>query len=644
MAKHRFLAGLLASSLALPGAAVAAEGRIDVKAFEPDATLPRASVPDAFKWDLTHLFENDAAFTKALGELEASRAKLLGYKGTLSDPTKLREALDLYFASRKAANRITLYANLRHDTDTGDAAAQVLSDQSLRAMNGFMADAAFLRGEILALDDAAMKAALAAEPKLAEYGPYLDDLRRRKSRVLGEEAERILSLAGDNLWAEIDLNELPSDFEKTFRAFLADLTLPTITDENGKQVQMTLASYPRYRGSSDERVRTEATEKFLAALKQYQHVLAANFAGQVKLNVFMARARGYDTALEAYLDRDNIDPAIYRSLVESIRANVQPLHRFVAFRKQQLGVEKVRLQDLYPSIVADVEKKIPYEEAMKVIPEALAPLGKDYVNQVKVGLDPKNGWVDIYPNAGKESGAFCASLYGFHPFVKMNYQNDFDGLSTLIHEYGHAMHSHLAMSTQPYVTSGYPPFVAEIASTFNEVLLIDYLTKKAKTKEEKLYLLNKMADKIRGTIYRQTLFADFELQAHEAAERGEALTAEWFNNKYRELLQHYYGPDYDVGTDGDIEWAYVPHFYYKYYMFSYAAGLSSGIALADNVQNKGKKARDAYLNMLASGNSKPPLQLVKDAGVDLTKPDAFVAAAKHLDRIMAEMEKLAKKK
>ncbi len=642
--KLRILSGLLVASLALPGAAVAKEGRIEAKAFQPDATLARASVPDAFKWNLTSLFENDEAFAQALVALAADRQKLQGYKGQLANPAKLREALELYFASRKAANRITLFANLRHDTDTSDPAAQVLSDQSLQAMSGFMADAGFLRGELLALDDAQMQAAFAAEPKLAEYTPYLDDLRRRKTRVLGDEAERVLSLAGDNLWAEIDLNELPSDFEKSFRAFLADFTLPTITDENGKTVQMTLSSYPRYRGSSNEKVRTEATEKFLAALKQYQHVLAANFAGQIRLNVFMARARGYDTALEAYLDRDNIDPAIYKSLVQSIRANVKPLHRFVAFRKAQLGVEKVRLQDLYPSIIADVEKEIPYEEAMRILPKALAPLGKDYVKQASHGLDPKNGWVDIYPNAGKESGAFCASLYGFHPFVKMNYQNDFDGLSTLIHEYGHAMHSHLAMSKQPYVTSGYPPFVAEIASTFNEVLLINHLTEQAKTKAEKLYLLNKMADKIRGTIYRQALFADFELEAHTAAEQGIPLTSDWLNNKYRELLQHYYGPDYDVGADGDIEWAYVPHFYYKYYMFSYAAGLSSGIALAENVQKKGGKARDAYLNMLASGNSKPPLQLVKDAGVDLTKPDAFSASARMLDGIVAEMEKLTKKK
>jgi oligoendopeptidase F len=644
MAQLRLLAGLLASSLALPGAAAAKEGRVEAKAFQPDATLARASVPDAYKWNLSPLFENDAAFNKAVADLAAARQRLLSYRGKLADAAQLREALDLYFATRKAANRITLYANLRHDTDTSDPTAQVLSDQSLQAMNGFMADAAFLRGEILALDDGALKAAIAKEPKLAEFKPYLDDLRRRKSRILDPEAERVMSLAGDNLWAEIDLNELPSDYEKTFRAFLADLPLPTITDESGKTVQLTLSSYPRYRNSSNQRVRTEATEKFLATLKQYQHVLASNFAGQIHLNVFMARARGYDTALEAYLDRDAIDPAIYQSLVAAMRANVAPLHRYVAFRKKLLGVDKVHLQDLYPPVIADVDREIPFPEAVKTIEAALAPLGGDYVKTVVAGLDPKNGWLDLYPNAGKESGAFCASLYGFHPYVKLNYQNDFDGLSTLIHEYGHAMHSQLAMTKQPYVTSSYVPFVAEIASTFNEKLLVDHLTKNAKTKAEKLYLLNKMADKIRGTIYRQALFADFELEVHTAAEKGVPLTAEFLNGTYRRLLELYYGPDYDVGENGDIEWAYVPHFYYKYYMFSYAAGLSSGIALAEKVEHDGKKAREAYLNMLASGNARPPLELLRGAGVDLTKPDAFVAAAKLLDRTIAEMEKLTAKK
>jgi oligoendopeptidase F len=403
---------------------------------------------------------------------------------------------------------------------------QAMEDRALKAFQDFMAASAFIRQEVLAMDDATVQAAYAKEPKLLEYKPYLDEILRRRSRVLDPTAERVLSLAGDNLWAELDLNEIPSDHEKTFDAALSDIQLPTITDENGKTVQLTLSSFPKYRSSPDRRVRKEAVEKFFATLRQYEHVFAGTLSGQFSFDIFLARARGYQTALDAYLDKDNIDTAVYKQLISAINANLAPLHRYVKLRKQLMGLDDLHIYDLYTPMVPSVDMKFPYSEALKIIPAALKPLGDDYLKVLKTGLDPEQGWLDLYPHKEKQSGAFCSSTYGLHPYVKLNYLDDIDGLSTLAHEYGHAMHSYLSMTNQPYVTASYSMFNAEIASTFNEKLLSDYLYKTAKTREEKLYVLNKLVESIRTTIYRQALFAEFELAAHTAAEKGEPLTAD----------------------------------------------------------------------------------------------------------------------
>lgn len=381
-------------------------------------------------------------------------------------------------------------------------------------------------------------------------------------------------------------------------------------------------------------------EALLSTLRRHQDLFAATLAGQVGLNVFFARARGYDSALAAYMDKDDIDTAVYRNLVAAVRANVAPLHRYVALRKKALGLGEIRLHDLYTPIVGKVPMEFSYPKARQLLPAALAPLGPEYVQVLKTGLDPAQGWVDVYPNKDKESGAFCSAVFGIHPFVKMNYLDDLESLSTLAHEYGHALHYHLSAKHQPYPTSSYTTFVAEIASTFNEKLLSDHLAATATSKQEKLYVLNRLVESIRTTIYRQTLFAEFELAVHTAAEQGTPLTAPLLNQTYRDLVRHYYGEGFTLGADDETEWAYIPHFYYKYYVYAYATGLSSGIALAEKVRKGGAAARDAYLGMLAAGSSKPPLELLKGAGVDLTRPEAVEAAALLMDRVLGEMEEL----
>ncbi len=609
-------------------------------AFMPDANMERSALPADSKWNLAPLFVDDAAFSAASDQVVTNIAALAAFQGKLAAPESLAACLDLYFDTRLLANKMTLYAQTRLVTDQKSAERQRMNDLALKRFADFMTATAFIRQEVLAYDSSSLEQAMAAHPALARHAHYLREIHRRKARVLAPETERVLGLAGDNLWAEIDLNELPSAHEKTFSATLSDIRWPTITDAEGKQVQLTLSNYAVYRASPDRRVRQETVASFFATLRQHQDIFAATLGGQLGLNVFFARARGYDTALEAYLDKDNIDTAVYRSLISAINANLAPLHRYVALRKKVMGLDELHFYDLYTPMVASSQSTFPYSAARDILPKALAPLGKEYVEVLTRALDPKEGWIDLYPHKDKESGAFSCSTYGVHPFVKMNYFNDHDGLSTLAHELGHALHSDLAMKAQPYVSASYSMLNAETASTFNEKLLSDYLLQSAKTPAEELSILNELAETIRGTIYRQAMFAEFELKAHELVEAGQPVNADALNALYGKLVQNYYGPDFTMDADDVVEWAYIPHFYYKYYVYSYALGLSSGIALAEKVGTGDTNARDAYLGMLKAGSSKPPVQLMKDAGVDLTTPEAVVAAAKLLDATVARMEEI----
>jgi oligoendopeptidase F len=625
-------------SAAAPSTAASAVPAPSRASGPPDANMSRADIPAEYKWSLAPVFPDDAAFERALSSVVEDRKRLAGFKGKLGKPSELRAALESYFATRLATNRLTLYANLRQDSDQKSSKLQDINQRSLDAMQALIDGASFIRAEVLALDDRAMAAAYKAEPKLGEYQPYLDELRRRRKHVLGVEGEQVLNLARDNLWAEIDLNELPSDIEQIYKAMRAELVLPKIRDEAGQELQLTLANYNKYRSSTDRRVRKDTVEALFASLRKSQNGFAAALAGQIRFNVFLARSRRYDTALDAYLHKDNIDPAVYRNLVSTINANLAPLHRYVSLRKKLMGVPELHVYDLYAPMVQGTPRAVPYPEALQILPQALAPLGDEYAAVLRTGLDAKNGWIDVYPHKDKDSGAFSVSMFGIHPYVKMNYFDELDDLSTLAHEYGHAVHSFLAMKVQPYVTSNYVPFLAEVASTMNEKLLSDYLLAHAKSDQEKLDVLNKLVETIRTTIYRQTMFAEFELSAHTAAEKGTPLTAAFFDKTYAELVRRYYGPDLTLGENDGLEWAYVPHFYYKYYVYAYANGLSAGIALSERVKRGGAAEREAYLGMLRGGSSKPPLELLRGAGVDLTKPEAIQAATRLMDQTVAQLE------
>ncbi len=612
-------------------------------AYTPDANAPRSSIPKEFQWNTGDLFANEKVYESAFKSVDKALGALQSYKGKLTTSDALKRCMEDYMKLSLDFSKVALYSNLKNVEDENNEHFHVLRQKALGLATRFNEKAGFIRDEVLTMKDADY-ARLVAGDFPSDYKAYLDDLRRRKESILTVEAERVLQLAGDNLWSEVDLNEMPSDVEMAFKAMQRDIELPKIKDEDGKEVQLTFSNYSKYRASKNREVRKETVTKFFETLKKYQNVFAATLGGEFKRDVFLAKARKYPTAVSAYLDRENIDPKVIDNLIASAHKNLKPLHRYIDLRKKLLKLDSVHIYDLYTPIVPSAEAELSYNEASDDIIKALKPLGENYVGVLSKAIKAGSGWVDIYPNKGKESGAFSTAVWGVHPFVKMNFMDSIDDASTLAHEFGHAMHSYLNSKKNPYPLAGYSTLSAEIASTSNEMLFSNYLLNKYKNDDKmRLYLLGERLESIRQTIYRQTLFAEFEKLMHEAVEKGEPLTAELFNKTYLGLVKKYYGPSFTPDTNDDIEWAYIPHFYWKFYVYAYAAGLSSGIAMTDNIVKGGDNAVARYIEFLESPSDVPPLEAIKKAGVDLTKPGIIDAAAKMFDETVTEMEKLAAK-
>ncbi|MCX5794604.1 MAG: oligoendopeptidase F family protein [Elusimicrobia bacterium] len=630
------------SALALPVCLLlAAPPARSAAAFKPDSNAPRSAVPEKFRWDLSALVPGDEAWEPAFAQATAALSALAPHKGQLSAAPAVKTCLEDYFTARQRVEHVASYANLKADEDDGVAKYQEWHQRALDLGNRLRSESAFIRLELLRLDDAAALAIL-ADPSLAPYRAYVTDLRRRRTHLLGDEAEKVLSLAGDNLWSETDLNEIPSDIELAFKAMQKDIQLPKIKDEAGKPVQLTLANYGKYRASKDRRVRRDTVEGFFAALKKNEDVLAAVLGGETKRDVFLARARGYPTSVAAYLDRQDVPTEVVDKLIAAVHDNLQPLRRYVELRKKLLGLKDLHIYDLYPPIVPAAKAEIPYEDGLRDVLEALKPLGPDYVSELSGPSMLGRRMADVYPNKGKDSGAFSHSIWDAPPLVLLNYQDDIEDVSTTAHELGHAMHSLINSKAQPYPDAGYSSLTAEIASTFNEMLLAKHLLAKSLSDDKmRLYLLGRLVESIRTTIYRQTLFTEFELKLHGFAESGTPITPELLDRTYADLVRLYYGPGFALGPNDGVEWSYIPHFYWKHYVFSYACGLASGIALSERVATGDVEARGRYLAMLAQPREAHPVEILKDAGVDLLKPEAVQAAARLLDETITEMERLA---
>ncbi len=420
----------------------------------------------------------------------------------------------------------------------------------------------------------------------------------------------------------------------------ADIKFPTIIDENKKKIEVTKGRFNKLMQSPDQRIRKDAYDALYGTYQNWTNTLAATLSTGIKKNIFYAKARNYQNALKAALHDDNIPIGVYDNVIKSVNENLKPLHRYMEVRRKMLGLDELKPWDLFVPLIRDIKFEIPYHESLKTIEAALQPLGEEYLSALTKGF--KIGWIDVYENRGKRSGAYSWSTHGVHPFILLNYNDTLDDMFTVAHELGHALHSYFTHKTQPVVYSGYTTFVAEVASTLNEAILMNYLLKNTEDRRRKFYLLNEYVDQIRGTVYVQTLFADFERQIHKKAEAGEALIASNLNRMSRDLCVHYFGPAFSMDSHYEINWCRIPHFYYNFYVYKYVTGFSAAIAISQKILAGDKPARDAYLNFLTKGSSDYSINLLRDAGVDMSSPEPIVATTRLMNSLIDEMERIHK--
>ncbi len=595
-------------------------------------TLPeRSEIAPEYRWRLDNIFASDQEWENVFTELENRIPEIETFRGQLGhSPEKLLSCLKLRDQLNETFGKLYLYAGLHNDEDTTNNRYQAYRDRATSLMVKINQATAFIQPEILEIPEKKLRDFINQNSGLQEYQHYFDDLIRSKTHVLPPEQERLLALGGE-------LAQGPFTIFSMFNN--ADIKFPTIKDEEGREVEVTKGRFQRFMESIDRRVREDAFFAMYQTYANWTNTLAATLSTALKRNIFYARARKYPTALQAALDSDNIPVSVYDNVVETINRNLSPLHRYMSLRKQLLNLDELHPWDLFVPIVSDVKFEIPYEEARETVYQALEPLGEEYLTILRKSFS--DGWIDVYENKGKRSGAYSWSTYGVHPFILLNYNHTLNDMFTLAHELGHAMHSYYSHRTQPYHYSRYTIFVAEVASTLNEALLMDYLLKHTRDTRKKLYLLNEYADKIRGTVYIQTLFAEFEKDIHEKAESGEGLTAEVFNQLCRELYGRYLGPELVMDAPYEINWCRIPHFYYNFYVYKYVTGFSAAIALAQKIIHGDKNARDAYLHFLSRGSSDYSLNLLKDAGVDMSTPEPIEANTVLLNKLVDEMTELA---
>lgn len=589
----------------------------------------RSEIPAEDKWAIEDLFVSDEAWEQELTILEQASAAMADYEGRLAESAQtLFEYLQQVEQVDVKADRLGNYCYRRSDEDTRDSATQAMSGKYMAAVVALSAASSFATPEIMAIDEQTLQSFYAACPELERYRRYLTDLRRRKAHTLSAQEERLLAAAGE-------MAQAPDTIYGSFAD--ADISFADAVDAAGNQHPLTQGTFVSLEESQDRVLRRSAYENLYDGFAGFKNTAAALLNAQNKQLKFFAGARKYDNALDASLDATNVPTSVYHNLIEAVHQNMDKMHRYVRLRKKLLGVDELHFYDVYTPLMAEVDRRIPYAEAKQTVYDALAPLGKEYQAILKEGFE--NRWIDVYQNQGKRSGAYSAGAK-VHPFVLLNYTGTLDSQFTLAHEMGHAIHSYLSNRTQNPIDSDYVIFVAEVASTCNEALLMQHLLSKTQDKKERAYLINHFLDQFKGTIYRQTMFAEFERNIGQMTAQGKTLTAQVLCDEYKRLNELYYGPDMVVDDRIAMEWARIPHFYYNYYVFQYATGYSAAIALSNRILKEGERAVKDYLNFLSGGCSKSPIELLKGAGVDMTSPDPVNQALELFGQLLDEMEAL----
>ncbi|MBB5325549.1 oligoendopeptidase F [Anoxybacillus tepidamans] len=594
-------------------------------------SLPkRSEIPVEETWRLEDIFSTDEAWEQEFQEVKNMIPKLSDYQGRLGESADvLYEVLQFQDELSMRLEKLYTYAHMRYDQDTTNSFYQGLNDRIAGLYSEASSAMAFIVPEILAIDETKVKSFLEEKKELKLYEHALDEINRQRPHVLSTQEEALLAQAAEVMSASSNTFGMLNN---------ADLKFPTIIDENGDEVEVTHGRYIRFLESEDRRVRHDAFKAVYETYGKYKNTFASTLSGAVKKDNFFARVRRYQSARHAALSNNNIPESVYDNLVETINKHLDLLHRYVRLRKKALGVDELHMYDLYTPLVKDVKMEITYEEAKQYLLKGLAPLGDEYISIVKEGLE--NRWVDVRENVGKRSGAYSSGAYGTNPYILMNWQDNVNNLFTLAHEFGHSVHSYYTRKTQPYPYGNYSIFVAEVASTCNEALLNDYLLKTIDDEKKRLYLLNHYLEGFRGTVFRQTMFAEFEHMIHLKAQEGEALTAESLTSMYYDLNKKYFGSDIVVDEEIGLEWARIPHFYYNYYVYQYATGFSAATALSKQILEEGEPAVKRYIEFLKAGSSDYPIEVLKKAGVDMTTAKPIEEACEVFAQKLEEMEQL----
>ncbi|MGN0315316.1 MAG: oligoendopeptidase F [Fusicatenibacter sp.] len=590
----------------------------------------REEMDPADCWDLRALFESDEEFEKAFSQLESEIEAFRAFAGEMKKgPEQMYQVLTARDEIHRKFERVYVYASQKYHQDMGNEKYQGYAGRA-ESLSAVLSDAvSFVEPEILEMDEHQIVSFLDVYEPLGLYRRMLKEQLRQKEHILSPQMEAVLAKASE-------MGSGPSQIYMAFNN--ADLTFGTVTDENGEERELTHGNYISFEESPDRRVRAEAFAKYYEAYDRHKNMLAATFTANLKQAAFFANMRRYSSVLEAELDGGNIPVSVYENLIEAVHSKLPSMYHYVALRKKILGVEELHMYDVYVPLASETAKKIPYEEAKEIVKAGLSVLGEDYVALLEKGFT--ENWVDVYENQGKRSGAYSWGAYGSHPFVLMNYSGNLDSVFTLAHEMGHSMHSYYSDAKQPYPYAGYRIFVAEVASTCNEALLIHYLLEHAKDQKEKAYLINHFLDQFKGTLFRQTMFAEFEKLTHEKLALEGTLTAKGLSDMYLKLNQLYFGPDMVSDPQIALEWARIPHFYTPFYVYQYATGFSAAIAISRKILAGEPGIVEKYKEFLSGGSSMDPIDLLRICGVDMTSPkpveealDVFGEYVKQLEDI-----------